>query len=731
LQSSSAHDAATRFEGPENLADARAYRSLTAGQFGVLLAYVAAGITYLSWRPTVFNADAVAFSTVFYAAELFGFLFALLHLFVCCRLSHRVAGDPPPGLSVGVFVESDRAPMETLERTLIAARDMDYPHATWLLDEGNCAEAEALAERLGVLYQARGSADSARGRALRRSRAAFIALFDAHDVPAPGFLSRTLDFFCDEAVAFVQTPRHLRAVDAIQRESAPGTRLVSHDLSWFFRVVQRGRDSWNAALFCGSCVVIRRAALDKVGGLGARAAADERRFSLRLHAHGLKSVYADEPLATSVSSDGVADYVEARARRGGSAHLACLLERRLTLSQRLCYLQLGMAPVEAWRKSLLWLVPLVALATGMLPIAAFDGRFLLYFLPYLVLHGWAFEEAGRGFARTLSTARLGLARVAGCLVLPWRREGQLARSLWTVAIANVVMAPTGLLLHGTSTSVLVLAAWAVANAGLAAATLAAVRKPDLPDVAPADFALPLPARLAFQDGAPVCGVIDHISPTGFRFHGRFPEYVRFGAEVEGELHLPGGPLPFSGSVRSFVLGRPGTEERFARSVGLSFDWVGAPRDEVLERVLAASSLRAGVTALVDGRPTPVERIGSVLRGSPLPSQPEDWAPVFLHRPAAPRDQAAVGLIALARQPGERLVLLTFGPVPEWSRIHLTVVHGATPLSLIGAVDHQRVVDTPIAPLYAYGFTGDRRVSATVRPRRAPAVTRRYARSAQR
>ncbi len=735
MQSSSAHHAATRSEGLENLAHAHAHRPLTAGQLAVVLGSILAGVSYLAWRPGVFNTDAVAFSAAFYAAELFGFLSSLLVLFVCCRLSHRIAGVPPPGLSVDVFVEGN-AEVETLGRTLAAARDMEYPHKTWLLDDANSPEAEALAATLGVGYQARGSGDCARARALRRSRAAFVALFDAGDVPASGFLSRTLGFFRDEAVGFVQTPRHVRAVDALQRESKPGTRLVSQDLSWRFRVLQRGRDAWNAALFCGSCVVIRRGALDKVGGLGGKAGVDDRRLSARLHVRGYKSVYTGEPLATGVPSSDLATHLAGQEGRGLSALVTCLrflFVRGLALPQRLCYLHAAMVPLEDWRRAFLWMVPVFALATGTLPVEALDGSFLLHFLPYFILNLWAFKETSRGFGSAFSAARLDMARIAGRLILPWKsgRVG-LVPSLSVVASIGVLVVPIGLMLHGTSVSMLVLASWALVNAGLAVLTLCAVRKPDLPSIARCGFPLPLPARIKFAGDAPVYGVIDHISATGFQFHGPFPEYVQFGARVEGELSLPGGALAFSGSLRSFFLGQSGKAERFAKSVGLSFDWVGAPRDQALDRLLTASTLHARVDTLTGARATPVDRLARALRTWTLPSRPEDWAPVLIHTHAASRDQAEVGMIAVARQAREQPVLLSFALIPERSRIHVAVVSHPARQSLIGVVDHRRLVDTTIAPLYVYSFTGDGRAgTAAVRPPPSPAVMRRYVRPARR
>ena len=157
-----------------------------------------------------------------------------------------------------------------LRRTLLAASRMEYPHQTWLLDDGNRPEARALADSLGCRYLARERNTDAKAgnlnNALQHSEAELIAVFDADHAPARDFLTRTLGYFADPAVAFVQTPQDFYNLDSYQHRQHPRRHLVWTEQSLFFRVIQRGKDCWNAAFFCGSCAVLRRRALDKIGG---------------------------------------------------------------------------------------------------------------------------------------------------------------------------------------------------------------------------------------------------------------------------------------------------------------------------------------------------------------------------------------------------------------------------------------------------------------------------------
>lgn len=79
------------------------YANLSLAQRTLVAMFVVMGVWYLAWRPTSLNPDAMAFSIVLYAAELFGFLCAMLYLVMCSRLQRRTA-LPVPATSLGVEV---------------------------------------------------------------------------------------------------------------------------------------------------------------------------------------------------------------------------------------------------------------------------------------------------------------------------------------------------------------------------------------------------------------------------------------------------------------------------------------------------------------------------------------------------------------------------------------------------------------------------------------------------
>ena len=97
---------------------------------------------------------------------------------IICRKVPRHQEPPPPEVGLRVafittFVPGSE-PLDLLLRTLGNMLRADYPHDTWLLDEGNCAEVQAACDELGVRYFSRKGLDhynQDRGSYLVRTKA--------------------------------------------------------------------------------------------------------------------------------------------------------------------------------------------------------------------------------------------------------------------------------------------------------------------------------------------------------------------------------------------------------------------------------------------------------------------------------------------------------------------------------------------------------------------------------
>ncbi|MBI3975236.1 MAG: glycosyltransferase, partial [Armatimonadetes bacterium] len=381
---------------------------------------LAAGAYYIVWRlVATLNREALWLAIPLWGAEAYGLAAAAMFFFTVWRLTRRQAPPAPPGLSVDVFIPTGDEPVWLVRRAVLGARAIRYPHQTILLDQGARPEIARLAEELGVRYVAfpgiGWSKAQALNQALRGSAAEFVAVFDADHVPLPEFLDQTLGYFEHPRVAFVQTPYDFYNVDSYQHRYDVEARKSWHDQVLFFRVIQPGKDRFNAAVFSGSCAVFRRGALEDVGGFATETQAEDLHTSIRLHARAWRSVYHNEILAYGLAPATAGPYHAQRLRWGQGAmqvlrHENPLRLPGLTAAQRISYLASMTSYFDGFPKAVFYAAPAVFLITGILPVSAPAAPFLLRFgLTYGLLLG-AYKLAARGHGMALYNEHYNMVR---------------------------------------------------------------------------------------------------------------------------------------------------------------------------------------------------------------------------------------------------------------------------------------------------------------------------------
>ncbi len=362
---------------------------------------------YLYWRVTeTFNPNALFFSWALYGAEVFGAVTTFLFYFVVWKPLVRTALPPLPNRSVDILIPTKSESIHMLRKTLLACNDLKYTHRTLVLDDGNRSEVKALCEELNCVYLARETHEDAKAGnlnfGLKHSAAEFIAVFDADHVPLPHFIDRLIGYFKDEKVAFVQVPQEFYNIDSFQHRIDRKKKTIWGEQYLFFSVIQPGRDYRNAAYFVGSCAILRRKALNDVGGFATGSITEDMLTSIRLHSKKWSSIYHNENLAYGIAAETLKPFHIQRERWGvGSWQVFMkanpLLMRGLTFSQRIAYLSSMIYPLEGLQKIIFYVTPPVALFTGVLPMRALDVSYLLHFIPYFVISTLGFNEMARGF----------------------------------------------------------------------------------------------------------------------------------------------------------------------------------------------------------------------------------------------------------------------------------------------------------------------------------------------
>lgn len=708
---------------------------LSVAQRLLVAAFVVVGVWYLAWRPGTFNPEATLFSAVVYGAEVFGFACAMLYLVMCWRLQRRAPLPVPANATIAVFVPTVNESVDIVRRTLMAAQRMRHAHEVWLLDDGNRLEMHVLAEELGCRYLARTWTRHAKAgnlnNALRHTRAEFIAIFDADHAPAPSFLEETLGFFADDKVAFVQTPQDLYNLDSFQLRPGRSESLAWSEQTLFFRVIQAGRDRLNSALFCGSCAVIRRTALDDIGGFASGSATEDIHTSIKLHKRGWKSVYYSKSLAFGLAPESAIPFQGRRLRWGQGAmqvwrQEGVVLARGLTLGQRISYLATMVAYFKDWQRAIFFLSPVIALTTGVMPILALDAEFLARFIPYYLLAFWMSGEVARGYGRTLLAEQYAMMRFAVFmtatfgfvlrklrLVVTPKSMGEAVatrQTLWPQFLVlglNAVAIAVGLTLFRKGGGLPVGALignllWASLTLGIAAAGIRSALQTSSLRRREYRFPLPIPLRVQTPRGLSL-GLATDISPLGCRIVGAPVSGARGGDELEGELLLPTGPLPVRALVRTVLAD---SARATPAGLGCEFRWGLTDGRNQLEMFLFGSDLQWRLNGFEDRVRTPLERAGDHLRGERLSRRRlagESWSPV-LYRRVNSELEAGVGFISAAERDGEARTLVSLGVLPPNGRLFAEEVTPAGPRGVVGRVADEQVLETHAAPIYLYKLT---------------------------
>ena len=357
-----------------------------------------ASLRYFYWRVTSsLNLDGPldgSVSILLLGAEVYGVLVLFLGYFQTIALERRAPAPLRSLPSVDVFIPTYNESPAIVRRTLIGALAVDYPRKqVFLLDDGRREAFEAMARELGCFYLTRSDNAHAKAgnlnHALTRTHGELIAIFDADHVPVRGFLRKTVGFFEDASVAFVQSAQHFFNPDPYERNLNLQGRIAPEQ-TFFYHVIQPGNDFWNSAFFCGSCAVLRRSAIESIGGFKVQTVTEDAHTALELHARGWRSVYLALPLAAGLATESFAAHVTQRTRwaRGMAQilRLDCpLFKKGLSLPQRLNYTNAMLHFFFGIPCLVMIAAPLFFLLFGIHSFRADVMAVLAYILPHIVL----------------------------------------------------------------------------------------------------------------------------------------------------------------------------------------------------------------------------------------------------------------------------------------------------------------------------------------------------------
>lgn len=286
---------------------------------------------------------------------------------------HKTAPPLPDELPyVAAVVPTYGEPYAVLEKTVASIKKLEYPPERLFIviaDDGHRSEVEMMARIYGVDYMPGPRHDAKAGNlnaALQYleqhfPQATLLLTQDADEVIHRTFLEKTVGYFSDPSIAFVQTPKEVLA----PKNDPFGTRD-----RMFYDVLQVGRNGYNAAFACGSGVLWCIDAVKSIGGFATWNVVEDLTTSYQLHSAGYHSEYHNEILSVGLAPDDIPGLLKQRGTWAVDTWRLFLFDnplfkRGLSFAQRLQYTELGLFYLTAtFFTPLLMFVPLLSLATG-------------------------------------------------------------------------------------------------------------------------------------------------------------------------------------------------------------------------------------------------------------------------------------------------------------------------------------------------------------------------------
>jgi len=288
-------------------------------------------------------------------------------------------------------------PIEMLEETVRGLIALDYPHDTWVLDEGGDDQVKFLCLRLGANYFSRKNLPQYQSTAgtfqsqskhgnynawlyeIGFDRYEVITGFDPDHVPNTNFLSKVLGYFSDAQVGYVQ------AAQAYYNQRASFiARGAAEETYAFYSSLQMASYAMGYPIINGCHNTHRVTALQQVGGFAAHDA-DDLLITQLYRAAGWEGVYVPEVLAKGMTPVDWRGYLSQQRRWARSVldikfRLYHQLSSKLSAKTRVISFLHGLNYIQDGVITLMGLIVLTfMLVTGSTPILSqlIDGKLII------------------------------------------------------------------------------------------------------------------------------------------------------------------------------------------------------------------------------------------------------------------------------------------------------------------------------------------------------------------
>lgn len=364
-----------------------------------LIVTIIINLIYLTWR-VLFTLPqnskvSLIIGIVLIFAEIMGFFQSLVFRLLFWKphkLNEKSITEYKELPTVDIFIATYNESENVLKKTIAAAVNICYPEKLkkiYLCDDGRRENVKKICDEFNINYLTRSDNKHAKAgninNAIHNSSGELFVILDADMIAKENFLLKTVPYFIDSKVGFVQTPQVFYNPDPFQYNLYFNEK-IPNEQDFFMKDIQQGRARFNAVLHVGTNAVFRRSAIMDIGGIPTGTITEDMATGMLLQSKGYEGIFLKDVLALGLSVEKFSDLIKQRERwcRGNiqvSKKWNPLTLKGLSFFQRLIYLDGVIYWFFGVQKMIYIMCPLIYLIFGTIIINANAIDLVQFFIP--------------------------------------------------------------------------------------------------------------------------------------------------------------------------------------------------------------------------------------------------------------------------------------------------------------------------------------------------------------
>lgn len=363
-------------------------------------------VVYLIWRLfyTIPNDGVISltFGLILYVAEFIGLFVYVFFIYLfsnkLSKESMRVHYDEEPFQpSVAAFICTYDEDNKLVIATALAVKALRYPNKKiYICDDGHREELKELAEKYHIGYLTREGNENAKAGninyALSQTSSDLILLLDADFIVKKNIIYEAIDYFRNPKVALIQYPQTFYNKDPFQllRKS------FYNEQELFMRFLEPALSRENALIHIGTNAIIRRSALEEIGGVPTKSVTEDMATGMLLQNAGYETIFINKAYALGITPYTARELSSQRTRWAQGTkqifdHFKPRKFKGLSRMQKLCYYNSYLYWFTSFQKIIFLLAPTLFMVFDIFIVRSNNNQLLLFFLPPFVMISLSFR----------------------------------------------------------------------------------------------------------------------------------------------------------------------------------------------------------------------------------------------------------------------------------------------------------------------------------------------------